>query len=58
MVRMRTGDFALDVPESSNARAGAVATGPRGPAPASTTATTATTTFIARESLATASHAE
>jgi hypothetical protein len=33
MVRTHTGDFAHDVPESSNACAGAAATRPRGPAP-------------------------
>jgi hypothetical protein len=33
MVRMRMSDFTPDVPKSSNAHAGAVATGPRGPSP-------------------------
>jgi hypothetical protein len=33
MVRTRTGDFALDMPESLNARARAAATRPQGPAP-------------------------
>jgi hypothetical protein len=35
MVCTRTGDFALDVPEASGARAGAAPTGPHGAAPAS-----------------------
>jgi hypothetical protein len=33
MVHTCTGDFAPDVPVSSKARPGAVATGPQGPAP-------------------------
>jgi hypothetical protein len=33
MVCTRTSDFAPDVPESSNARAGAASIGPRGPTP-------------------------
>jgi hypothetical protein len=35
MVRTRTGDFALDMPQASGAHARVAATGPRGPTPAS-----------------------